>query len=55
MAADACILCGRPIRGLPLIEKIDGKEYAFGSRECALMLKKLKSVYGSDFCVNFAT
>lgn len=50
-----CILCGKPIKGSPIIERINGKEYAFDKEKCALTLKKLKSVYGSDFCVNFNT
>jgi hypothetical protein len=49
-----CILCGRPIKGAPIIERIDGKEYAFDREGCALTLKKLKSVYGTEFCVNFS-
>lgn len=50
-----CILCGRPIKGVPIIERIDGIKYAFDREECVLTFKKLKSVYGNDFCSNFAT
>ncbi|AFU60478.1 hypothetical protein Ngar_c35650 [Candidatus Nitrososphaera gargensis Ga9.2] len=50
---DTCILCGKPIVARPIVEKINGREYSFDKQECALTLKKLKSVYGSDFCFNF--
>jgi YHS domain-containing protein len=55
VSQDMCILCGRPIEGIPIIEKIDGKRYVFGREKCALTFKKLESVYGSDFCANFTT
>ena len=47
-----CILCGRPISGKGIIEKINGMEYVFDREECALTFKKLKSVYGDEFCIN---
>lgn len=53
VSKNMCILCGKPIRGAPIVATINGKEYFFDREECALTFKKLKSVYGSDFCVNF--
>ena len=51
-----CIMCGKPSEvGREIIEKIDGMEYIFDRTECVLTFKKLRSVYGSDFCVNFNT
>ena len=47
-----CILCGKPFSGKGIIEKINGMEYVFDKEECALTFKKLKSVYGDEFCVN---
>jgi YHS domain-containing protein len=55
VSKDMCILCGKPIIGNPILATINGKEYFFDREECALTFKKLKSVYGSDFCVNFNT
>lgn len=49
---EKCILCGRPISGKGITEKINGIEYVFDKEECALMFKKLKSVYGEEFCVD---
>jgi hypothetical protein len=31
------------------MEEINGELYAFDRQECAVMLKKFKSVYGSSF------
>jgi hypothetical protein len=39
--------------GMSIVETINGREYSFDKEECALTFKKLKSVYGSDFCINF--
>ena len=45
-----CALCGKPVRqGAKIIEKIDSELYLFDTQECAVMLKKFKSVYGSSF------
>ena len=40
------------LAGREIIEKIDGKDYFFDRDECAVTFKKLKSVYGSDFCIS---
>jgi YHS domain-containing protein len=52
---DMCILCGKPITGSAIVATISAREYFFDKEECATTFKKLKSVYGSDFCVNFTT
>jgi hypothetical protein len=44
-----CVLCGKPIKGSVIIEQIDGKPCAFDSENCALVFKRFRSVYGSDF------
>lgn len=47
-----CFMCGKTIsihKNQILIEKIDGTDYAFDSESCALIFKKFKSLYGSDF------
>jgi len=49
---EMCILCGKPITGKGIVEKINGREYLFDREECVITFKKLKSVYGEDFCVN---
>lgn len=50
MKRTACALCGKPIRqGAKIIEEVDGEFYTFDRVECAVMLKKFKSVYGSSF------
>jgi hypothetical protein len=46
------VLCGKPIKDeatTKIIEEIDGTSYMFDRKECALILKKFRSVYGSDF------
>ena len=49
-----CIMCGKPATaGGEITEVIEGREYVFDKDECAVMFKKLKSVYGNDFCVSF--
>ena len=32
-----------------IVEQIDGSSYAFDTAECALIFKKFKDVYGSNF------
>jgi hypothetical protein len=32
-----------------IVEQIDGSSYTFDTAECALMFKKFKDVYGSNF------
>jgi hypothetical protein len=47
-------MCGKPAQpDTQVIERIDGIDYTFDKDECAVMFKKLKSVYGTDFCLNF--
>jgi hypothetical protein len=49
---DVCALCGKPVRSSGgITQEINGVAYTFDKEECALTLKKLKSVYGADFCV----
>jgi hypothetical protein len=55
--ANRCIMCGvrSPPEELtnksqPIEEIIDGRHYSFDSDGCALIFKKLRSVYGRDFC-----
>jgi hypothetical protein len=36
----------------PIEETIDGVNYMFDSIGCALVFKKLRSIYGIDFCLN---
>jgi predicted transcriptional regulator len=44
-----CSLCSSPIRGKPIIETIDGKEYLFDSKDCIVTYKRLKQIYGEHF------
>jgi len=44
-----CSLCASPIRTDPIIEVIDGKEYAFDSQNCVIQFKRLKQIYGERF------
>jgi hypothetical protein len=46
-----CILCGKPVNGPGIVESIDGREYVFDRKECAVLFMKLKRAYGDDFCV----
>jgi hypothetical protein len=49
---DVCALCGKPVgSGGGITQEINGFAYTFDKEECALTLKKLKSVYGADFWV----
>jgi hypothetical protein len=49
-------MCGKAVQGgKQIVERIDGIEYVFDKDECALMFKKFKSVYGTDFCMNVTT
>jgi hypothetical protein len=44
-----CVMCGRLIKKDSITEDIDGVPHSFDKRECAMLLKKLRSVYGGDF------
>lgn len=43
------MLCGRPIKGSGITERVDGKSCTFDNENCALVFKRFRSVYGSDF------
>jgi hypothetical protein len=44
-----CVLCGKPLEKGGITEEIGGVQYVFDREECALLLRKFKSVYGNDF------
>ena len=45
-----CAMCGKAIASKPhTVEQVDGLEYAFDSGDCALIFKKIRSVYGDGF------
>jgi hypothetical protein len=45
-----CAMCGKAIASKPYtVEQVDGLEYAFDSGDCALIFKKIRSVYGEGF------
>jgi hypothetical protein len=47
------MLCGKPIKiGNEIYATIGETNYVFDKDDCVLICKKLKSVYGSEFCVN---
>lgn len=48
---DVCALCGKPVGSGGITQEVNGFAYTFDKEECVLTLKKLKSVYGADFCV----
>jgi hypothetical protein len=46
-------MCGKEAKAdRQIIERIDGVDYIFDRSECAVTFKKLRSVYGTDFCVS---
>lgn len=50
-ASDSCVLCGKPlVRGNKIAEEVNGTVYLFDRQDCVVLLKKLVSVYGADFC-----
>lgn len=49
-----CALCGKTLHGKvkeadTIVETIDDKRYTFDSKDCVLMFKKFRGVYGNDF------
>jgi hypothetical protein len=51
----SCVLCGKPlVRGNKIAEEINGTVYLFDSPDCVVLLRKLVSVYGPEFCQIFA-
>ena len=46
----ACALCGRVIKSKAIKQKVGGTYFIFDKGECAIILKRLHSVYGDDFC-----
>jgi hypothetical protein len=47
----SCVLCGKPlVPGNKIAEEVNGTVYLFDRPDCVVLLKKLVSVYGADFC-----
>jgi hypothetical protein len=46
-----CALCGRVIKASIIKQKVGGAYYIVDKDECAIILKRLHSVYGNDFCL----
>jgi hypothetical protein len=47
-----CAMCGKAIVTAakpPIVEQVDGLEYAFDSDDCATIFKKFMSLYGKGF------
>jgi len=48
-----CALCGKSLRDqetATLVEEtVDGTNYSFDRRDCAIMFKRFKGVYGDEF------
>lgn len=42
-------MCGKAAGSSPIVEKLDGEDYAFDSESCALLFKRFRSVYGKGF------
>lgn len=51
ISQDTCVMCGRTFKESRIMEEINGSTYFFDRKECAIMLKKFKSVYGNDFLI----
>lgn len=48
---EACAVCGLVIRSPAVKQKVGGTYFIFDKDECAVILKRLHSVYGDDiFC-----
>jgi hypothetical protein len=54
MADNSCAMCGRSFKGARVVEEINGFSYSFDKKECAIIMQKLYSVYGNDFCASIA-
>jgi hypothetical protein len=46
-----CDLCGRIIKAKTIKQKVGGAYYIVDKEQCATILRRLHSVYGSDFCL----
>ena len=48
---NTCAMCGKKINELKqvLVEKIDDANYIFDSKDCALIFKRFRSLYGNNF------
>jgi hypothetical protein len=46
-----CAICGRPIKTSIIRQKVGTDSYVVDKDECAVILKRLHSVYGNDFCM----
>jgi hypothetical protein len=44
-----CALCGRVIKASILKKKVGGAYYIVDKDQCAIILRRLHSVYGDDF------
>ncbi len=48
---ETCAVCGRVIKSGIIRQKVGGAYFVFDKDDCAIILKKLHSVYGNDFCM----
>lgn len=46
-----CALCGRAIKENAIKQEIGGSYYIADKDHCAMVLHRLHSVYGNDFCM----
>jgi hypothetical protein len=46
-----CALCGKVIKVNIIKQKVGGAYYIVDKDECAIILWRLHSVYGNDFCM----
>jgi hypothetical protein len=46
-----CDLCGRVIKANAIKQEIGGAYYIVDKDHCAMVLNRLRSVYGDDFCM----
>jgi hypothetical protein len=44
-----CVLCGKDLGEVNVVEKINGIDYYFDKEECVLIFRRLESVYGQGF------
>ncbi|MCI0565064.1 MAG: hypothetical protein MN733_41895 [Nitrososphaera sp.] len=52
MSNNTCVMCGRTFKEARVVEEINGSKYFFDKQECAVIMRKLNSVYGNDFCAS---
>ncbi len=48
-----CALFGRVLKTNTIKQKVSGTYYIVNKDECAIILKRLHSVYDNDFCMMF--